>query len=237
MIRNMIFTPFFLAALLSSNSFADERVVLVDDFNRNESDETKESLGKGWSTNSKSRAKGHKQADLRDGTLHIFTHAEADHAASVRHDAEFTNAVVTLRFKLEHAKDSLGLNFADPQCKEVHAGHLFRVSLAPKSLTLEDLKTGKMRLDLRKTRIAKKPVPESVTKMLKTKVTKFPVSLELNQWYDLKVQIDGQKLVVHLDGKQIGKFSSPGISHETKRLFRLAIPKEVVIDDLKIVSK
>jgi hypothetical protein len=57
------------------------------------------------------------QADLHDGAMYIFTHAEADHAASVTHSAEFKNGRVRMRFKLEDERDSLGLNFADLQSK------------------------------------------------------------------------------------------------------------------------
>src|SRR5687768_11392578 len=82
-----------------------------DDFERSESQETTDEPGNGWGTNSKSRAKGNKQVDLRDGAMHISTHAEADHAASVTHPLEFTDGAVTLKFLLQDEQDSLGLNF------------------------------------------------------------------------------------------------------------------------------
>ena len=134
------------ASLLSLHAQADERgrLIFEDDFQRNESDESTEEIGNGWSTNSKTRAGGNKQADLRDGTLHIYIHQTADHAVSVRHDADFQNGRVELRFMLENDKDTLGLNFADQQLKTVHAGHLFKVTLGRKKLDFNDMKTGAM---------------------------------------------------------------------------------------------
>ena len=46
-------------------------VLLQDDFERAEKDDAEEQVGGGWGTNSKSRAKGHKQVDLEDGALHV----------------------------------------------------------------------------------------------------------------------------------------------------------------------
>src|SRR3954467_5090729 len=80
------------------------RLIFEDDFARNESQEKTDEPGNGWSTNSKSRAKGNKQVDLRDGALYIFIHPEADHAVSVTRPAEFTDGAVALRFKLEDAR-------------------------------------------------------------------------------------------------------------------------------------
>ena len=73
-------------------------LIFQDDFERSESQEVRDEPGNGWGTNSKSRAKGHKQVDLRNGAMYIFTHAEADHAASVTHPAEFNNGTVRIRF-------------------------------------------------------------------------------------------------------------------------------------------
>jgi len=131
-------------------------LLFQDDFERNESQETKDDPGKGWGTNSKSRAKGNKQVDLRDGAMYIYIHSEADHAVSVTQPAVFTDGAVGMRFMLEDDRDSLGLDFADQECKEVHAGHLFAARISPKQVQLQDLKTGNMRLDIREARQAKK---------------------------------------------------------------------------------
>ena len=53
------------------------KLLFEDDFQRSESQEDREELGNGWGTNSKKRAGGNKQVDLRDGALFIASVHEA----------------------------------------------------------------------------------------------------------------------------------------------------------------
>jgi hypothetical protein len=212
-------------------------LIFSDDFNRSESQEKSDEPGNGWGTNSKSRAKGDKQVDLADGAMRIFISPQADHAVSVTHPAEFTDGAVALRFMLDHAEDSLGLNFADLQFKEVHAGHLFVAKVSAKEVELSDLKTGNMRLDIRTARTEKKKLTEEQQQALKGKSQKFPHATTTGQWHDLLVTVAGDELSLTLDGKLVGSFQSPGIAHPTKRMLRLAVPRNVVVDDVKIWRK
>jgi hypothetical protein len=210
------------------------QLIFEDDFARTESQEKTDEPGNGWATNSKSRAKGNKQVDLRDGAMYIFTHAEADHAASITHPAEFTDGTVTMRFMLEDARDSLGLNFADPQHKEVHAGHLFAARISPKQVLLQDLKTGNMRLDIRTARQAKQKLTDEQELALKDKQKAVPHELAIGTWHDLIVTVVGDELSVTINGKLVGTFKSPGIAHPTKRVLRLPVPRNAVVDDVKV---
>jgi len=223
--------------LLSSALLADERGTLIfeDDFERNESQEKTDEIGNGWGSNSKSRAAGNKQVDLRDGAMYIYVHKVADHAVSVTHPAEFRDGRVELRFMLEDKQDSLGLNFADLSYKEVHAGHLFAAKVSTTGVELSDLKTGNMDLKIRELRQANQLTPAQQA-MLRTKVKKFPHQLETGKWYTLLAKIVGDNLSVSIDGKEVGAFASEGIAHPTKRMLRLAVPKKAVVDDVKIFS-
>lgn len=212
----------------------NETLLLRDDFERAESQEKTDEPGNGWKTNSKSRAKGNKQVDLRNGAMYVYTHAEADHGASVTHDAEFTNGKVKLRFMLEDKRDTLGLNFADLQCKEVHAGHLCAARISVKDVQLQDLKTGNMRLDIREARQAKKELNPEQQAALKGKNQTTPNSLEVGKWYEVEAIIQGDELAVSIDGKEIAKMKSPGIAHPTKRMLRLAVQRNAVVDDVQI---
>lgn len=231
----------FLLSVLSISPAiaADElgQLIFQDDFERTESQETKDEPGNGWGTNSKGRAKGNKQVDLKDGTMRIFIHAEADHAVSVTHPAEFTNGAVSLRFMLEDAQDSLGLNFADLDFKEVHAGHLFAAKVSPKSVLMQDLKTGNMRLDIREARQAKQKLTDEQQQAIKGKEKTVPHPLEVGKWHNLTVKIVGDEMSVMINGQSIGSFQSPGIAHPTKRTLRLAVPRNAVVDDVKIWRK
>lgn len=230
----------FLSSLALTATVSAEdlgQLLFQDDFARSESQEKTDEPGNGWGTNSKGRAKNNKQVDLRDGAMYIYLSPEANHAVSVTHDAEFTNGSVSLRFMLEDAKDSLGLDFADADCKEVHAGHLFAARVSPKQVTLQDLKTGSMRLDIREARQAKQKLTEEQKKAMEGKQKVIPQPTEISKWHDLVVTISGDELSASIDGKLVGSFSSPGIAHPTKKMLRLAVPRNAVVDDVKIWKK
>ncbi len=231
--------PLYLSLLVFTQlAFTDEKGELIfeDDFERSESQEEKDEPGNGWGTNSKSRAKGDKQVDLKDGAMHIFISDRADHAVSVTHPFEFTDGAVELRYMLEDPKDSLGLNFADLEYKEVHAGHLFVVKVASKNVQISDLKTGNMDLKTREARMAN-TLTEEQKEVLKTKQVIFPRENEVGKWYDLLVEISGQECTVSIDGEVVGSFKSEGFGHPTKRMLRLSVPRDAVVDDVKIWRK
>ena len=128
-------------------------LVFSDDFDRVEEDDAKEEVGNGWTTNSERRAKGVKQADLKDGVLVIKMADEADHGVSVKHDAPFDNGVVRVRFRLKDSK-GIGFNFNDPKCKVSHAGHICALQVTPRKVTFRDGKTGIFDLKIREKKLA-----------------------------------------------------------------------------------
>lgn len=212
------------------------KLIFEDDFERNESQEEKDEIGKGWGTNSKTRAKGNKQVDLRDGAMYIYIHEAADHAVSVTHPAEFQNGSVELRFMLENPKDTLGLDFADAQCKTVHAGHLFKVTVGAGKVDIADLKTGVMDLAVYDLRKAGKKLPDEVVERLKTTRKTVPFKFETGKWYTLNVTNRDDQVDVSIDGKDVGSFASAGFAHPTKKTLRLSVPKQAVVDDVKIFA-
>jgi hypothetical protein len=169
--------------------------------------------------------------------MRMYISPNANHAISVTHPAEFTNGAVTLRFLLEDEKDSLGLDFADLQCKEVHAGHLFAAKVNPKQVQLIDHKTGGMRQDIREARTEKKPLSEEQKKAMAGKTKNVPHETAAGQWHDLQVTVAGDTLSVAIDGKEAASFSSPGMAHPTKRMLRFSVPRNAVVDDVKIYRK
>lgn len=223
--------------MLSSALLAADRGQLIfeDDFERDESQEIKDEIGKGWGTNSKSRAKGNKQVDLRNGAMYIYIHKEADHAVSVTHPAEFRDGSVQLRFMLEDTKDILGLDFADLKFKEVHAGHLFKVTVNTRNAQIDDMKSGSMNMKFYDAKKAKTLTPEQ-QKIIASNKKSFPNKLEAGKWHDLLVDIAGDTVNVSIDGKQVASMASKGFAHPTKRMLRLSVPKNAVVDDVKIYS-
>lgn len=78
-IKKSSFVLMFLVLFAIGELAADDKGKLIfeDSFERSESQQKTDEPGNGWGTNSKSRAQGHKQVDLRDGAMYIFTHDES----------------------------------------------------------------------------------------------------------------------------------------------------------------
>ncbi len=235
--RSFTLCTFFLANIIAVGQTVSSpiKLLLRDDFERNESDPAKEEVGNGWGTNSKSRAKGIKQVDLVDGAMHITRADVADHGVSVTHEVAFKDATIELRFKLPSKADDLGINIADMKEKSVHAGHICMARIKPTSVEILDLKTGNMKLEHRKARQEKTVTPE-LKKLIASKSRKFSVALTTGEWHQLKVEINGEKMTVEIDGKLVGSFQSDGIGHPTKSRLRLAVNKSAWVDDVLIES-
>lgn len=234
--KTRIYLPVLCASLgLLSYSWAGEYGTLIfqDTFDRTESQELKDEPGNEWTTSSDKTAKGYKEVDLRDGHMYIYTHAEANHATSVRHEFAFKDGTLGLRFKFDDEDDSLILNFADMELQSVWAGHLFKVTIGTKDVNLTDQKTGEMNLKIREAR-QNNSITEAEKNLLAKKSTTFPNKLSTDRWHQVYATIKGDKLSCTIDGKLIGSFRSEGFAHETKGLIRLLVPKNVHVDDAKI---
>jgi hypothetical protein len=51
------------------------------------------------------------------------------------------------------------------------------------------------------------------------------------------VAVTGDRLSVSIDGQDVGSHRAPGIAHPTKRTLRLAVPRNAVVDDVKLWLK
>ncbi|GAB5407059.1 MAG: DUF1080 domain-containing protein [Aureliella sp.] len=211
---------------------AKGKLILIDDFERSESKPELEEVGGGWSTNSRSRAKGVKQVDLIGGAIFIKRADVADHGVSVVHDLEFQNAHIALRFKIGKA-DTLGINIADMKEKSVHAGHICVATIRPKQIEIADLKTGRMELQRRERRKAGKQTDADKEQIAKT-ASRKKIDCAPDVWHTLDVEIKGQTMSVRIDGKPVNEFTSPGIGHPTKRRLRLAVARQAWVDDVKV---
>lgn len=208
-------------------------LIFEDTFDRSESQELKDEPGNEWTTSSDKTAKGHKEVDLRDGYMYIYTHAEANHATSVRHAFEFRDGTLGLRFKLEEEDDALTLNFADMELKSVWAGHLFKVTISSDNVRITDQKTGEMDLTIRDARRENK-LSSKLKTLLAEKSKTFPYNVSTNEWHQIHTTLAGDQITCTIDDVTVGTFRSDGFAHETKRLLRLLVPKNAYVDDVKI---
>ncbi len=226
-----LFSPSVFATESKTTSELGE-LQFSDSFDRDESVPGKEEVGRGWTTNSRWRADGNQQVDLKDGAIHITRYPTADHGVAVFHPVDFQDGTVQLRFRLGKG-DQLGVDFADKELKTVHAGHLCVARVSLNRLTINDSKTGRMDLKIREQLKAGKPSPK-LAELLKTKTVATPLKLQPDTWHDLQIQIEGDTMVVSIDGKRTGELKSEGIAHPTKRHISLAVAKEAWVDDVKI---
>lgn len=210
------------------------KLVFEDNFDRVESDDAKEQLGGNWVTNSKKRASGTKQADLRDNALTITMAKHADHGVSVRHDAPFDDGVVRVRFRMHDSK-GIGFNFNDPQCKVSHAGHICALGVKPGSVMFRDGKTGIFDKKIREKRLSGAPKKE-IHELTKSKFRYTKVNLEKGKWYEATILIQGDSMTAWIDGKRIGQLRSPGIDHPVKQNIAFAVSGTADVDDLRIWS-
>ncbi|MEM1067801.1 MAG: hypothetical protein AAGI63_02815 [Planctomycetota bacterium] len=225
-----------LVLLNAGSAQSDDSVLLFEDtFERNESQEEVDELGNEWGTNSKKRAGGNKQVDLGDGTLRIFRHKTADHAVSVVHPAAYKDCRVELKFRLDNKGDDLGIDFADMQCKEVHAGHICKIYFRPEGIEILDFKLGRMKKDFRDAVRAGTATDEQ-KEAVKKYQTSIPYTIKLKDWHSAIVTIVGDTLAVELDGKKIGSFASPGMDHPQKDMIRFSARKEVWLDDVRMFA-
>jgi len=225
------------ASILVSNpevslEAAELKVLLADSFERSENDDSKEQVGNGWGTNSRSRAKGQKQVDLANGAMHVTRAKVADHGVSVFHEVAFRDAVIRLRFKLGKG-DDLGINIADMKEKSVHAGHICLARVRLNKVEISDLKTGRMKKEHREARKAGKETPAQ-KRLTKARSKYFDVNLKPDVWHQLEVRIDGEEMLVSINDKKVGSFTSAGIGHATKSRLRLAVNKSAWIDDVEV---
>jgi len=210
------------------------QIVLEDDFERSETDDTKEQLDRGWVTNSEKRAAGTKQADLQDGFLKITMAPHANHGVSVRHDAPFDDGVVQVKFRIHDSK-GIGFNFNDPNCKVSHAGHICHVGVKPKQVDFRDGKTGIFDLKIREKRLGGAS-KEEINALTREKFAYHDVDLELGRWHELKILIRGDVMSAWIDGVSVGSLKSYGIDHAVKQNMAFAVSGTADIDDLRIRS-
>ena len=76
---------------------------------------------------------------------------------------------------------------------------------------------------------------EAASKLLQGRGFNAKVNLEFNRWYDMTIEVAGDRMRVSLDGEAIGYLKSPGLAHPTKESVHFTVSgKETHFDDVKI---
>lgn len=208
-----------LAAEVPAESIAKKGPLLFsDDFERTE-------LGQGWRTVIPAFT-------VINGALK-GTQTRPDHASVADAKVPTRDSVLELKFRFEGASN-IYAEWDDLAFKGSHAGHICRVIVTPKQITLRDDKEGPMRNDIYEMRKDPARVAEG-DKLIEGRSVNFPVQLEQAHWYRLTLETVGNAMRVLVDDKPIGFLRSPGIAHETKSDLQLGVSgKDGLIDEVRI---
>ncbi len=165
-------------------------------------------------------------------TVDIKVHAGCD---SVRFEGR-RDMEVAVKFNFVGSEaERFNVWFDDKDYKESHAGHISSISISPTSLAISDAKTGNFKNEIYEKRKSPEGLDKETEEMLKTKTVRFELELDREKWYELQIRTKNDKLVVKIDGKEVGEFQSEGVAHMTKSLVSLTTNvNDVHYDDLVI---
>ncbi len=174
--------------------------------------------------------------NIVDGVL-IGNQVKEDHGSVIRTKMDFDDINVSFDFRFSGGK-RFNLVIDDENEKSVHAGHICRVSVTPKSIKVSDDKTGSMNLEVRTLR-KRKNLSETEQKTLDTILAgseaTFPINIEAGSWHHLRTRIRNDAMEVFLDGDRISQMSSPGFAHPTKTKFGFTVNGATIdFDNLKV---
>lgn len=193
---------------------------------------------------------------IKDGvlvgkTIDINDHAGVDSITfEGRRDME-----VSVKFKFAGpSAERFNVWFDDKDFKGAHAGHIASISISPTGGNIADAKTGNMENSIYEMKKSPAGLDEETKKLLETKTSRFELDLEKSkeEWHQLVIRTKGDKVVVKVDGKEVGELQSEGVAHNTKSVVSLttnvndvhyddfvvkAAPQSVIEEEAKVEEK
>src|SRR6185312_11331245 len=208
---------------------AKKNVLFSDDFERAE-------LGKAWGpvvptyTLENGTLKGTQtrvNAPAADGKP-----AVVGHNAVIGTEVPTKNSVVQVRIRFGGAT-ALSVEFDDRKFKGSHYGHICRVVVTPKDVTLRDEKEGSMRNDIYAMTDPAQRAEKN--RLLQGTFAVFPVKTEPEKWHTMVLETVGDQMRATIDGNPVAYLKSPGIAHATKSKIEFGCAgKDGYFDDVKI---
>ncbi len=209
------------------------RLEFQDDFDRNETQEESDEVGNGWETNNdKPWSLGKKQADLRDGALHVTPSNGKESKLLVIRSCDFRDGSIEFRFRLKNDDDEIGIVIADRNLKDVHAGHVMSVRAQKGKLLVSDMLSGAFDPEVWKRKKAKQQT-EADQKQVAACRKMVKANIGVGSWHKLTVTTHGKQLLAHVDDKEVVDFLSPGFENQ-KTILRLSVKRFGAIDDFKL---
>lgn len=143
---------------------------------------------------------------------------------------------VKFKFASDEAKN-LNVWFDDYSYKGSQAGHIVSVSVRPKGISIRDAKTGSDKWEIYNQRKTPEGLDDATKELLKTKSKVLPIDIEESkgEWHELLIRTKADKLLVKIDGEDVGEFQSEGVAHMTKSQVSLTTTvNDVHYDDFSI---
>ena len=154
-------------------------------------------------------------------------------------ELDFDDVDIQFDFRFSGGK-SFNLVIDDANEKSVHAGHICRASIFPKSLRIGDDKTGSMNLEVRKQRQDKTlstEDAEALQELLARTQSSAKISIKPGEWHTLRIRIRGDIMKAFLDGELVTSLRSPGFDHPTKTKFGFTVNGESIDFDNLVVKR
>jgi hypothetical protein len=147
------------------------------------------------------------------------------------------NLIFECRIQLQE-KAVIAFGFDDKTCQEVHSGHICRLMLSARGLTLYDDREGPSRNDITALRMSGDAAKKAEADRLSAPhIASFPVQFETARWYRLGVEIVGDQMRVTLDERPVGYLQSSGLAHPKKGDLRLHVDNgHARFDDVRMWS-
>lgn len=185
-------------------------VIFEDDFE-------KDGFGEAWSHyKSESEVKG---GVLIGKTIDINDHAGVD---AFRFQEGRQDLEISVKFNfVGPTAERFNVWMDDKDYKGSHAGHICSVFISPTGGNISDAKTGNFENAIYEKRKGGGTLDEATQEMLKTKTATFTLDLKREEWHTLLIRTKGDEVVVLVNGDEVGRLKSAGLSHETKSVVSL----------------
>ena len=176
---------------------------------------------------------------IQDGVLSVEENPADKHGAYAYAMPAFgyKDFVAEYSFKL-NGSTNCDLKIEDSNWKDSHAGHIVRISITPKAVTLGDSKNGTMENGFYAKYNAKTATPEekkALMATIKDTYASFKIELDLTQWHKARAELVGDEVILIIDGKVVGYLKAAGVAHPTKNLLGFTIGgKSTLIDNVKV---
>ncbi len=162
-----------------------------------------------------------------------------NHGSVMRASVDFSDADIQFDFRFRGASR---FNFVidDKNEKTVHAGHICRASITPKSLLISDDRDGYMNKEVRKQRkdenLSEEKAAALETRMERTRRT-VPIEVGDETWHTLRLRIRGDVMKAFLDGQMVTSLRSSGFAHPTKEKCGFTVNGESVDFDNLVIKR